>query len=497
MKKDKTHWLLIALPIGLFVFFMICIIVGTGEETTVVPPTCTEKGYTIYEKNGRTQIKNILPPTEHKFNEWIVLREPDDIDCGIQERFCSVCGEKETQSIYNKSEIPRLSFEGDISEIGKTRPVNLCAEFYSDNIQFSGYASLKYQGHSSLKYDKKNFTVKFFSDEDCKQKNKFVFDGWNPEHKFILKATYIDTSRARNLICTDIWSQMVSTRADVHQRLLQTSNNGATDGFPVAVYLNDEFLGLYIFSLHKDDDLFGMEDEIKDGIAITNNGGTSEALFLQTVDWNNSADWEIEYHGTDDNKWIQEKLNKFIDFVINSSDEEFKTQLSQYADVDSLIDYMISVYSLGLTTSFSKDLILFTYDDEVWTASLFDAENAFGLLEGENAFASTEDGVPEYKDGAWYAGTESLLWNRFINAFYEQISERYANLREDILSEENIVKIAKKRIEEIPQNLNSADMELYPEQPMQDTLHFEQITKYASDRLALLDIIFDNTHKGE
>ena len=71
------------------------------------------------------------------------------------------------------------------------------------------------------------------------------------------------------------------------------------------------------------------------------------------------------------------------------------------------------------------------------------------------------------------------------------------NLLNPQLKKSPHLKITKKRIEEIPQNLNSADMELYPEQPMQDTLHFEQITKYASDRLALLDIIFDNTHKGE
>ena len=76
------------------------------------------------------------------------------------------------------------------------------------------------------------------------------------EHKYILKANYADVTQSRNLICADVWSDMAASRANVHPRLVRTSNYGAVDGFPVSVWHNSEFLGLYTLNLHKDDDLF-------------------------------------------------------------------------------------------------------------------------------------------------------------------------------------------------------------------------------------------------
>jgi hypothetical protein len=262
------------------------------------------------------------------------------------------------------------------------------------------------------------------------------------------------------------------------------------DGFPIAVYLNGEFLGLYNLTLHKDDGLFNMKDGNKDGIVISNKGDSPEALFQSTADWTNSWGWEVEYCGTEHELWIQQKLNNFIDFVINSSDEEFKNNLSEYVDVNSLIDYMIACYSLGLNENFTKDLLFITYDDGVWIASLFDMENAFGLMEDERAFALPTENLPVKNNQMLSSGTDSLLWDRFINAFFDQISQRYAELRKDILSESSVRKIIDQRIAAVAQDVNFADFKLYPDQPFQDVNHSEQIKNYTTERLKLLDNIF-------
>ena len=497
MKKKKRIVLLSSIALGALIVGGIYFICRRDRNVTVVSPTCLENGYTIYEKDGKTQIKNVVPAKGHKFEDWVVLREIGEVTCGLQERTCAVCGEKEEQILYPQLDIPRLCFDGDISGIDKTQQAKVRVDFLGADVQFNGYAQLKHQGHESLKYDKKNFTVKFYEDENCDQKKQFVFNDWNPENKFILKANYIDASRSRNLICADIWSQMVSTRDGVSDRLLQTSHHGAVDGFPVAVYLNGEFLGLYNLTLHKDDGLFSMEDGQKDGIAIINKGNTPEAFFKHTIDWENADDWEIEYCGTNDEAWIKEKVNQFVAFVMDSSDEDFKTRLSDYADVNSMIDYMIAAYSLGLQANFSKDLIFFTYDDGVWNASLFDMETAFGFVEAEHAFSASNEGLPLWGDGVWYSNTESLLWDRFINVFFDQIAERYQNLRKTVLSESNITAVIRQRVGAIPQAVNLADLELYPDQPMQDISHEDQMTGYAKERLALLDDIFRCTRKGE
>lgn len=482
---------------------LICCISGivffnyTKRPSKIVEPTCVENGYSIYKKNGKTQIKDIVPAKGHKFSKWQIVTESNGVIKGTRTRTCSICNYEEKENFFDKSDLPQIMFTGDISKIGKKDLVVVEAVYREKNVNFKGYATLKYQGHDSLKYDKKNFTVKFFKDKDCTQKKNFQFSHWNKENKYILKANYIDVSRSRNLICADIWSQMVSTRTGVHSRLKDTSNNGAVDGFPVEAYLNDEFIGIYNLTLHKDDSLFAMEEGKKEGIVIINEGNSQESLFRQTVNWDKTQDWEVEFCGTENDEWIKNKTNKFIEFVINSTDTEFKNNLSKYADVNSLIDYLIAIYTLGLNSNYSKDLIFVTYDDEPFIASLFDMENAFGLYPDGKGFESVSYGLPIIKNGNWESGTDSLLWDKVMKNYYSEIQERYKKLRQDILNEKNILKITKEKINIISPTVNRADFKLYSEQPLQNISHLEQIQNYTKERLEALDCIFGYASEGK
>ena len=459
-------------------------------KITVVAPTCLEKGYSVYVRGGKTQIKDIVDATGHDYSEWEILQAPTGVTEGQRTRTCKVCGWTQTEAFHMQGCLPQIHLTGDLTGIGKTKQVQVTAQFSIEGTDFDGYALMKYQGHSSLQYDKKSFTVKFFSDEECNEKQKFQFSHWNPEHKYILKANYLDTSRSRNLICADLWSQMVSMRQRIHPRLQKTSNLGATDGFPVEVYLNDTFCGTYNMTLHKDDDLFAMEDGQKDGIVIINQTATPAAFFKEAIDWETSPDWEVEYSGTDSTAWIKEKTDAFVSFVRSSTDQAFRTELHTYADVESLIDYLIAMYALGLPTHAAKDLILATYEDDVFIASMFDMEEAFGMKKDGSGFEDPVHGLPVEVDGILTSGTQSLLWDRMIRNFYPEICHRYRVLRAQVLSEKNIIMLAEEKINAIPDYVNQAEFALYPHQPMQDISHLDQIKAYTHQRLSLLDQIF-------
>ena len=45
-------------------------------------------------------------------------------------------------------------------------------------------------------------------------------------------------------------------------------------------------------------------------------------------------------------------MNRFIRFVMDNDGEDFKTGISDYLDIDSAIDYLITAYYLGLTDSY-------------------------------------------------------------------------------------------------------------------------------------------------
>ena len=112
----------------------------------------------------------------------------------------------------------RIILEGDLTNISKINQVKVEAELLHDNVEYNGYALLKFQGHSSLKYDKKNFTIKFFEDEDCSVKKKFTFYDWNSENKFIiLRDDDVEYSITENSItlkpddaAVDVWYQFNS-----------------------------------------------------------------------------------------------------------------------------------------------------------------------------------------------------------------------------------------------------------------------------------------------
>ena len=201
--------------------------------------------------------------------------------------------------------------------------------------------------------------------------------------------------------------------------------------------------------------------------------------------------WEIEFCGTiDDDRWIREKFNGFIRFVMEADDAAFTERLAEYADVDSLTDYYLFMMTLGLTDSAAKDLVFLTYDGGPWIATVYDMEDAFGLSADGSEAASPDLFLPEKQGGFWASGTDSLLWDRLTQCFPGRIAERYRQLRAGPLSEENILQTAQGLINVIPEEWIRMDLELYPNRtPLQDPAG--QILAYVPARLEVLDRVMD------
>lgn len=199
--------------------------------------------------------------------------------------------------------LPTLELEGDITGISKETEVNLTYRFVragntmaGDPEPPSGACKLKWQGSSSQRYAKKNFTFKI-------DDNSNAFDGWlewlrsvnayrttistgsttklsyaNPRYagtdhdtrwwgekkKYCLKANFVDSSHARNIVSARLWGQMVSIRStlrEVEDARADAPNYGAIDGFPIEVKINGESQGLYTFTIPKDKWMMSMGAE--------------------------------------------------------------------------------------------------------------------------------------------------------------------------------------------------------------------------------------------
>jgi len=463
-----------------------CYAVRAETVQAVQEPTCTASGYRITTDPARgvSTVEN-LPAVGHDWPDWTT-----DAAAGVQRRICAACGYEEQVRISSipMESIAALYLTGSLEGVGKKQKVTLEAEFRSPEQSFACYGVMTMQGHSTFGYLKHNYTLRLYNDAREQVKYKVQFGTGRKEHKYILKANYLDLSQCRNLAGARIWRSMTACREGLHPRIAALPTLGAVEGFPVMVYLNGGLHGLYTMNLHKDGDLYGMREGERAALVICNRETSPEALFRAPAVFDEDArsDWEIEFCGTKNDAWVRQSFNGLIDFVMTASDGDFRDQIRRRLDVDAAVDYLILIYALGLPHSGAKDLVMLSYGD-VWMPSAYDMDQAFGLDAESGRYLSPEEFLPQKTDGVWSSGTGSLLWDRLLNAFEKEVCARYAELRGHVLSRENLLRCVEEFVSGIPETCYDLDANLYPNRPLNDRNMQGQITTYITRRLEALD----------
>lgn len=379
-------------------------------------------------------------------------------------------------------DLPKVFFNGD-KPTDKTA-VHATIEYISKTQHFKGYVDIKCQGTSSMAYPKKNYTIKMFSDEARSTKLKKDFKGWGKQSKFCLKANYIDHSHARNIVSAKLWGQVVKSRSDfdtLPEELKTSPNYGAVDGFPIKVYYNNTYEGIYTWNIPKDGWMNNMDDKLDTHCILC--GEEYDSGCFRSA---NASVWSDELHDVMPAS-IVTSFNNFQNFVINSSDDDFKTGLSNYADVNSLIDYYIFQYVICGLDSMGKNQLFFTYDGTKWIASSYDMDSTFGLYWNGQSFVSATYRMQEDYESMGSGRPGNLLYIRLEELFYTEIKARYAELRAGVLSYANIVNEFERFMDVIGKDLYAEDLTLYTEIPSGNTNNIQQIRNYTRDRLTYVD----------
>lgn len=369
-----------------------------------------------------------------------------------------------------KTETPKIYIEGNLfmqnkSEIGKFK-----IKYKSESINLEKYATLKIQGSSSFWYPKKNYTIKFFNDEDCTDKYKVNF-GWGRQNKYVLKANWTDKTHSRNIVTAHIAAQV----QDKYNLFQNTPNNGLIDGFPVEVYLNNEFHGLYTLNIPKDDWLYGMDDNNPNHIIMVGEIYSQATAFREvSIDgWNNKLD--------DNSPTVQQKMLRVINFVVNSTDKEFKESFEDYLNLDATLNYYILCHTLNIADNNAKNLILVTYDGKIWYPTLYDLDTSFGTFyHGLDLYPAD---YPLYMN-------YNRLFERLDLLFKKEIEQRYKELRQNILSEENIINEIDKVYLQIEPSLFEKEQQKWGQLPGYE---LTQLKEYIHERLPYVDKMMNYT----
>lgn len=394
-------------------------------------------------------------------------------------------------------DMPRIYFSEGTLPTSKTATV-MKFDYYSKTNEYHGYVDIKCQGNSSMSYPKKNFTIKPYNDKAKTSKLKIDFKGWGKQSKFVLKANWIDITHARNVVSARLWGDIIKTRGDYATalpELLRTSpNQGAIDGFPVLVYSNGVYQGRYTLNIPKDKWMSNMDDALDTHCILCGENYVSGCF--RALPAINGGDWTDELHDVVP-ATIKTSWTNVIKFVMNSTDAEFKANLGNYFDVNSLIDYLLyGIVSTGLD-AFGKNQIYFTYDGIKWIASMYDMDSTWGLWWNGSKFVGTDYAREDFQDlkdeGNGVAKQGNLLYLRLQQLFIPQLKTRYAELRKDVLSVSHIIQKFEEFNDVCPKDIVQEDYASTTGEgkftgiPSKTTNNIQQLRSYINARLTYVD----------
>lgn len=390
-------------------------------------------------------------------------------------------------------DMPRIYFSEGTLPTTKTATM-MKFDYHSKTTEYHGYVDIKCQGNSSMAFPKKNFTIKSYADKAKTKKLKIDFKGWGKQSKFVLKANWIDITHARNVVSARLWGDIIKTRSDYATalpELLRTSpNQGAVDGFPVLVYSNGVYQGRYTLNIPKDKWMSNMDDTLDSHCILC--GENYESGCFRALPTINGTDWTDELHDVVPAS-IKTSWTNAIKFVMTSSDAEFKTNLSNYFDINSLLDY----YLYGLISTnldgFAKNQLYFTYDGIHWIASVYDLDSTWGLWFTGGTFVSTNYSREEFEDYRGNGRNGNLLYIKLKKLFVTELKARYTELRKEVLSANHIIEKFEEFIQICPKDIVQEDYARttgggnFTSIPSITTNNIQQIRSNIVSRLAYVD----------
>ncbi|ORI79585.1 CotH kinase family protein [Leuconostoc mesenteroides] len=315
------------------------------------------------------------------------------------------------------SDFPEVYLSGDVKAMTRDNKVSMNFVFKDRTRTIVGHAATKWQGDSSLGYAKKAYRIQTFNDSAMKNKLEFKPKvEWTKGDKWNLKAYYTDALLCRDVVNANIGADIWANGDNIPNTLIKADNFGFIDGFPVKLYLNGDFAGIYSFNIAK----ASYGSDVKAIVGSVQAGATQfEALPDGGVKLDGKTDYEMIYSDSSTDE-IKTSLNNLIKFVATSTDKDFKAQFEQYFHKASVIDYLIFCNLIEDTDAWIKNQTLFTVDGKKWQYHPYDLDMSLGSGSDGKVFDQTKGII----------GLETNnLFKRVATIFGNDVQSRYKALR--------------------------------------------------------------------
>ena len=299
-------------------------------------------------------------------------------------------------------------------------------EIISSNI------GIEIRGGFSQSFPKKTFDIEFWNDPSGEETIDVQFGDLREDDDWILDAMYNEPLRINSYLAHKLWVEM----NQLYYQDDEPKARAGADVMYVELTLNDDYQGIYLLSEQVDRSLLKLKKntttEIR-GELYKSYAWDDAVLFNQPDEApnNNSLTWSgYEYrYPTDIIDWSN--VEELVDFVVNSSDEEFVEDIGSRFDLNNVMDYFIFLNLPRLLDNRGKNIYLCRYDaDEPYFLTPWDLDGSWGLLWNGTNDTNTDDILT------------NTLFDRVIatdvDGYRQKISDRWNDLRSTIISDASL-----------------------------------------------------------
>ena len=269
-------------------------------------------------------------------------------------------------------------------------PVSMRIKYTSPNEDKYGqsfdlpYCQVNWQGTSSLQYVLKNFTARL-KDENMAPYEYTPYPNGIPNDTFCFKADYMESTHSRNVGIAKFVNDCLYDTKNPKQMEDERVRNTIM-GFPCLMYINDELQGVYNFNLDRYSTLpYGYDDPSGNVLVyeVSANSDTTAGAFYKWTEASGKnkldyykSDFECLYPpsraaGND----TMDELIRLIEWVNDSSDEDFRDNFERYFNKEYVLRYYLFVLVFGAVDSLGKNMKLTSFDGGLtWYPQVYDAD---------------------------------------------------------------------------------------------------------------------------
>ncbi len=290
---------------------------------------------------------------------------------------------------------------------------------------------------------KKDLSIELYKYPTLGEKNE-VDIGLGNTSRYLLTANYTDFLNIRQSISMSIFLDMLKCRGNINPSLMSADNYGIALGFPVLLYIGENFYGIYTLTTPIDEQLFSMDggEEAHEAILVskrhTANVDLSEELgefsgIVSTEENWSSYGFSLEYCSNSDSSWVKESFNELISVLNCGNRTLIINELPEHLDIDAAIDYMLFTYFTGAAESSSANILWATYDGKLWIPSLSNACFSFGKDADGMPYEAADAFFPKINLDQTLTVPGCKMYSVLVSCFADKVKERYLSLRHDLM----------------------------------------------------------------